>query len=53
MAYVVAAALAARADVIVTNSVRHFAPERLAEAGLLVQTADTFLIHPWWPLRRA
>jgi hypothetical protein len=32
----------------VTNNVRHFAPERLAETGLLVQTADEFLIHQWW-----
>jgi hypothetical protein len=46
--HVVAAALAARADVIVTNNVRHFAPERLADSGLLVQTADEFLIHQWW-----
>jgi hypothetical protein len=46
--HVVAAALAARADVIVTNNVRHFARERLAESGLLVQTADEFLIHQWW-----
>lgn len=44
---VVAAALAARADVIVTKNVRHFAPERLIELGLLVQTADAFLIHLW------
>jgi hypothetical protein len=46
--HVVAAALAARADVIVTNNIRHFAPERLAESGLLVQTASEFLIHQWW-----
>lgn len=46
--HVVAAALAARADVIVTNNVRHFAPDRLAESGLLVQTADEFLVHQWW-----
>jgi PIN domain len=46
--HVVAAALAARADVIVTNNVRHFAPERLSESGLVVQTADEFLIHQWW-----
>lgn len=46
--HVVAAALAARADVIVTNNVRHFAADRLAESGLLVQTADEFLIHQWW-----
>lgn len=46
--HIVAAALAARADVIVTNNVSHFAPERLAESGLLVQTVDEFLIHQWW-----
>lgn len=46
--HVVAAAFAARADVIVTNNVRHFAPDRLAESGLLVQTADEFLVHQWW-----
>ena len=46
--HVVAAAFAARADVIVTNNIRHFAPERLAESGLLAQTADEFLIHQWW-----
>lgn len=46
--HVVAAAFAARADVIVTDNVRHFAPERLAESGLLVQSADEFLVHQWW-----
>ncbi len=46
--HVVAPAFAARADVIVTNNIRHFAPERLAESGLLVQTADDFLVHQWW-----
>jgi predicted nucleic acid-binding protein len=46
--HVVAAAFAARADVIVTNNVRHFAPDRLAEVGLLVHTADEFLVHQWW-----
>jgi hypothetical protein len=37
--HVVAAAFAVRADVIVTNNVRHFAPDKLAEVGLLVH---------WW-----
>lgn len=30
------------------SSPRQFAPERLTESGLLVQTADAFLIHQWW-----
>ena len=46
--HVVAAAFAARADVIVTDNVRHFAADRLAESGLLVHTVDEFLIHQWW-----
>jgi predicted nucleic acid-binding protein len=46
--HVVAAALAARADVIVTDNIRDFALDDLAEVGLLVQTADEFLIHQWW-----
>jgi hypothetical protein len=46
--HVVAPALAARADLIVTKNVRHFAPEPLTESGLLVQTADAFLIPQWW-----
>jgi len=47
--HVVAAALAARADVIVTNNARHFAPDRLAESGLLVQTADgSWSINGGW-----
>jgi hypothetical protein len=46
--HVVAAGLAARANVIVTDNIRDFAPDALAEIGLLVQTADEFLIHQWW-----
>jgi hypothetical protein len=46
--HVAAAGFAARADAIVTNNVRHFASGRLAESGLLIQTADEFLIHQWW-----
>jgi len=46
--HVVAAALAARADVIVTDNIRDFAPDDLADVGLRVQTADEFLIHQWW-----
>ena len=33
---------------IVTNNVRHFAPERLTESALLVQSAEAFLIHQRW-----
>lgn len=46
--HVVAAAIAARADVIVTNNIRHFAPEALAQLGILAQTADEFFVHQWW-----
>jgi hypothetical protein len=46
--HVVTIAFAAWADMIVTNNVRHFAPDRLAEAGLLVHTAEEFLVHQWW-----
>jgi hypothetical protein len=46
--HVGAVALLARADVVVTANVRHFAPDALAKIGLLVQTADDFLTHQWW-----
>lgn len=32
---------------IVTDNIRDFALDDLAEVGLLVQTADEFLIHQW------
>ena len=45
--HVVAAALAARADVIVTQD-RHGLPvEALAPLGILVQHPDEFLVHQW------
>ena len=46
--HVVAAALSARADAIVTRNIRDFAPDALAEMGLLVQLPDEFLTHQWW-----
>lgn len=46
--HVVATAIAARADVIVTDNVRDFAAAALAEIGILVQTADEFFVHQWW-----
>lgn len=46
--HVVAAALAAHADVIVTTNTRHFPPDSLAGLAIAVQTPDEFLIHQWW-----
>lgn len=46
--HVVAVALAARTEAIVTANVRHFAPEALAALGVAVQTPDEFLVHQLW-----
>lgn len=46
-AHVVAAAVAARADGIVTQNVRDFAPEVLATLGLELQSLDEFLVNQW------
>jgi predicted nucleic acid-binding protein len=46
--HVVAAALAARANVIVTQNVPDFAPDAVARIGILVQHPDEFLVHQWW-----
>lgn len=46
--HVVAAALAGRADVIVTANLRHFAAPHLAELGILVEGPDDFLIDQWY-----
>jgi predicted nucleic acid-binding protein len=43
--HVVATALVARANVVVTRNVGHFARSQLAPLGLLVQDPDTFLVH--------
>lgn len=45
--HVVAAALAARADGIVTRNVRHFPVEPLEALGIEVQALDEFLVNQW------
>lgn len=47
-AHVVAAAVTASADVIVTHNVRDFPALSLQPHGVLVQTPDAFLVHQWW-----
>jgi hypothetical protein len=44
---VVAAALAARAEAIVTRNVSDFAPTDLFELGIEVQSLDAFLLNQW------
>jgi predicted nucleic acid-binding protein len=46
--HVVAAALAGRADVLVTSNQRHFPFDDLGDLGLLVQSPDDFLIDQWY-----
>lgn len=45
--HVVAAALAGRADVIVTANLDHFPSDDLIPLGLIVQSPDDFLIDQW------
>jgi aspartokinase len=45
--HVVAAALAGKADAIVTNNLGDFAAAALGELGLDVQTLDGFLLNQW------
>lgn len=45
--HVVAAALAARADAIVTRNVRDFAPNEVIGRGIEVQSLDAFLLNQW------
>jgi hypothetical protein len=44
---VLAAAIMAHADVIVTQNTKHFPREYLEEYGILCHTADDFLIHQY------
>jgi hypothetical protein len=46
--HVVAAAVAGRADVLVTSNRRHFPADDLAAVGLLVESPDDFLIDQWY-----
>lgn len=43
--HVLAAAVAGRADVLVTFNVKHFPPEACQPYGIEVQDPDTFLVH--------
>jgi len=45
--HVVAAALAARADAIVTNNLAHFPAAALIPVGIDVQSLDGFLVNQW------
>lgn len=45
--HVAAAALAARADAIVTRNISDFAPDELFALGIEVQSLDAFLLNQW------
>jgi predicted nucleic acid-binding protein len=45
--HVLAAAIMARADTIVTQNTKHFPKECLESYGVLCQTADDFLVHQY------
>lgn len=45
--HVVAAALAGKADAIVTNNLGHFPAGELAQLGVDVQSLDDFLVNQW------
>ena len=45
--HVAAAALAARADAIVTRNISDFAPDELFAIGIEVQSLDAFLLNQW------
>jgi putative PIN family toxin of toxin-antitoxin system len=46
--HVLAAAIMARANAIVTQNTKHFPKECLGKFGVLCQTADDFLIHQYY-----
>lgn len=47
-AHVLAAALFAEADVIVTNNIKDFPPRVAPRFEIAVKTADEFLVEQWW-----
>ncbi len=47
-AHVMAAAIVAGADAIVTNNVKDFPPDLASKHAMVIQTADDFLVHQWW-----
>ena len=47
-AHVVAAAICAHADVIVTSNIRDFPDRVLERYGLAAQPPDDFLVEQWW-----
>jgi predicted nucleic acid-binding protein len=46
--HVLAAAIASKANAIVTQNTKHFLPECLNKYGVLCQNADDFLIHQYF-----
>lgn len=47
-AHVLAAALFAKADVIVTDNIKDFPPHVAPRFEIAVKTADQFLVQQWW-----
>jgi hypothetical protein len=47
-AHVLAAALFAQADVIVTDNIKDFPPHVAPRFQIAVKTADAFLVRQWW-----
>ena len=47
-AHVLAAALFAKADVVVTNNIKDFPPHIAPRFDIDVKTADQFLVRQWW-----
>ena len=47
-AHVLAAALHAKADIIVTDNVKDFPPHVAPRFEIAVKTADEFLVQQWW-----
>ena len=46
--HVLAAAIASKANAIITQNTKHFLPECLEKYGVLCQNADDFLVHQYY-----